>query len=355
MNEEHRKRTEAVEVEQPENVEIIDPVIATGSIEPFVIMSDDLDDYLSRIDKRTAVIDKLTEIALKKTNKHCWNDMGAFPYLNIAGGERVARIFMVRIEGMTSEKRWAEDENGRYYMYSFRAKFSLPGMLDSTWEVGTCSQRDQFFGKRKIPKLDEDGKQMRNEDKSVMLEEIILPMTDIDEGTIMKAAWTNCKIRGIRSLVGLQGVTWEELERVAGIKRADIKSIQFAAKKKGGQSYPASDSQKRLIHARCANGKIDEKRLCERMEIKSVDEMLSTHINEALRVIEEWTAQDAQATSAEGIISKEQAEYLREGMHGSISEEQFVKTFGKRPEEISSKQFEPAKRWINDRLDSAKK
>jgi len=67
-----------------------------------------------------------------------------------------------------------------------------------------------------------------------------LPPSEIDPGDVKKAAYTNCIGNGITRLLGLRNISYEDLEKVAGIKREQITHIRYGDKpKQNNDTTPA--------------------------------------------------------------------------------------------------------------------
>ena len=58
-----------------------------------------------------------------------------------------------------------------------------------------------------------------------------------------KAAYTNCIGNGITRLLGLRNISYEDLEKVAGIKREQITQIEYRSKKKQDNAPPTETQE----------------------------------------------------------------------------------------------------------------
>ena len=161
------------------------------------------DDLLAIAQRRVDFVGKLIDLALRRTTYLDWIDQQGKPYLMHSGAEKVARLFGVSISDVNSRKEWTEDNLGRYYIYVTTGRASLPGKLDSIEAMGTCGQRDRFFGY--------DSKTKSYKDTA-----------DIDETNVMKASYSNFTVNAITHLLGLRNLTWEQLDAA----KVDIKKIQ---------------------------------------------------------------------------------------------------------------------------------
>lgn len=163
------------------------------------------DDLISIAQRRLDTVKKIINIALKITTYRDWVNQNGNPYLVHSGAEKVARLFGITLSNIKTEKMWADDSKGKYYIYKTTGKATLPGKFDSIEALGTCSQRDPFFGKAKGEFLD---------------------TLEIDETNIMKASYSNFTVNAITHLLGLRNLTWEELKE-AGIDKAKIQEIKY--------------------------------------------------------------------------------------------------------------------------------
>lgn len=112
-----------------------------------VITIETSEDLISIAQRRLDTVKKIINLALKITTHRDWVNQNGNPYLVHSGAEKVARLFGISLSNIKTEKMWAEDTKGKYYIYKTTGKATLPGKFDSIEALGTCSQRDPFFGK----------------------------------------------------------------------------------------------------------------------------------------------------------------------------------------------------------------
>jgi hypothetical protein len=155
-----------------------------------VLVDDNIIAVAENAERRFEAMVKIRQFALRTTNGGDWVDMGGKPYLQARGAKKIARAFGVSWRLGLPEKEWREDDNGRYYIYTIKGEFGASGQYIEA--IGTKSSRNPFFGKGKN-------------------------VEDVDEQNIIKAAETNCVNNGIKDLLGLDGVSWEDINS-AGIK-----------------------------------------------------------------------------------------------------------------------------------------
>jgi hypothetical protein len=155
------------------------------------------------MEKMSEVVEKARIIALKGTTPADWTDQGGKPYLTISGSNKVKNIFKVSVSDSGWNKTDLEDETGKYYVVSFHATFTWS--LGSTTMTGTCSSRDKFFGKDK-------------------------EMSQVDFTNVLKKAETNCYGRGIKALLGIGNIEWDELEKITGWGRGQATKVEYRDK-----------------------------------------------------------------------------------------------------------------------------
>jgi hypothetical protein len=184
-----------------------------------IIQVERVEDIISIAQKREGIIDKLMEIALKRTNARDWMSVENQPYLGHSGAEKVARLFGIKLRTIQTTKDWSEDSKGRFYIYRTTGTAELPGSYDSIEALGTCSQRDKFFAWANGDWRD---------------------TAEIDETNIMKASYSNFVVNAITHLLGLRNMTWEDLKS-AKIDVDKIKKIEYD---KGSQKKDFSEEGK---------------------------------------------------------------------------------------------------------------
>ena len=113
-----------------------------------------------------------------------------------------------------------EELEGGHYIYTYKGYFSLAGAEIEA--IGSRSSKDPFF-KRYV--------YVNGQRKE-------LPPSEIDPGDVKKAAYTNCIGNGITRLLGLRNISYDDLEKVAGIKREQITRIEYRNKSKQEDATP---------------------------------------------------------------------------------------------------------------------
>ena len=194
-----------------------------------VIAISEPEDLISVAQRRLDTVKKLVELSLKITTERDWVNQDGAPYLVHSGAEKIARLFGVKLSDIKTEKVWAEDSRGKYYIYKTTGKASLPGGVDSIEAIGTCSQRDRFFAKR------------GNEWKDTI---------EIDETNIMKASYSNFVVNAITHLLGLRNLTWDVLNE-AGINTDKVQKVSYSSEKARASLSKASKGKLNKIWEMC--------------------------------------------------------------------------------------------------------
>lgn len=171
-------------------------------------------DPLAVIEARNKAFERLITYALGATKPEHWFDQQGKPYLGAAGSEVVARRCAVRVSDVRREKTASSDDKGAFYIYVYEGTFSLPGGMDSVEALGTCSSRDTFLG---------------TETKSGR------ELSEIDEGNVMKAAYSNMIVNGVTRLLGLRGLSWDTLSKF-GITSDGASKVTYNSGAKGGSA-----------------------------------------------------------------------------------------------------------------------
>jgi hypothetical protein len=171
-------------------------------------------DELERLERRAALMPRLIELSIRSTHPAQWMNISGKPWPTGAACEVMARTCGVKITNVKLEKQDSLDDKGPFYNYVATGTFSLPTDYDSVEVVGTCSSRDQALGTEAG-----DGRKL----------------SEIDEGNIMKAAYTNMEVNGVTRLLGVRNFSWERLKEY-GIDKDGLASVEFEQGAKGGKA-----------------------------------------------------------------------------------------------------------------------
>jgi hypothetical protein len=154
---------------------------------------------------------QVVEAAVTVTNENDWNNLGGKPYLSEAGAMKAASVLPIEVFCIEKPcKTWADDDEGRFYLYMCEYGARWKGGLGSVSATGTCSSRDKFFSMK-------DGER--------------LPQSKIDETNLIKKCATNGRRNAIVRLLGLQNLTWEEVSGF-GIDQTKVSGTNYDGKRK---------------------------------------------------------------------------------------------------------------------------
>jgi len=202
-------------MEQERDYEVMDAEVVDNSIVP--VASEALVELAAQAERRVEAINKIKAYSLRLTQPSDWVDQNGRPYLQVSGAEKIARLFGI---SWRIDEPIREELEGGHYIYTYKGYFSLAGAEIEA--IGSRSSKDPFF-KRYV--------YVNGERKE-------LPPSEIDPGDVKKAAYTNCIGNGITRLLGLRNISYDDLEKVAGIKREQITRIEYRSKSKQEDTAP---------------------------------------------------------------------------------------------------------------------
>ncbi len=174
-------------------------------------------DLLAVIERRNEMMGRILDYAIKATHAGQWVDQSGKPYPTAPAAEVMARRCAVSIKNVQTNKVPSSDDKGPFYLYVVTATASLPGGYDSIEAMGTCSSRDTFLGT--------ETKAGRN-------------LSDIDEGNILKAAYSNMLVNAITRLLGVRNITWDRLAEL-GIDQGKVAKVEYHSGSRGGGNSAA--------------------------------------------------------------------------------------------------------------------
>jgi hypothetical protein len=206
-----------------------------------VLNDDTLIHIAEQAERRIDAVIKIKQVALKVTNANDWVDQQGRPYLMASGSEKVANLF--NISWRINEPIIDEEQDGTV-TFTYKGEFTLAGR--SVEVEGSRSSRDDFFKKYFY---DASGKRQGER--------------PLDRRDLKMAAMTNLLGNGITRLLGIRNLTYEDLEKFAGIKKESIKGVKYrgSGEKKDpvnppqekkpeikDPDSPASEAQIKAIH-----------------------------------------------------------------------------------------------------------
>jgi len=178
-----------------------------------------VEESLKGAERYLELMDKIRKASIRLTNNLDWSNQGGKPYLEKSGCDKIASAFGVKVFDITFVKEKISDDKGDYIIYSCHGKGRWNN--HETEETGTCSTRDDFFGKGTTA----DGQKGWK------------PLSEVDLTDIMKKAQTNLSNRLIKKLIGLS-FSWEEIKELSGdkISAETVLKVDFAKGARGGNS-----------------------------------------------------------------------------------------------------------------------
>jgi hypothetical protein len=145
------------------------------------------------------------DMSLKLTLPSDWMDFGGNPYLTASGAERLKALWGVYIRGLQITP--AMDEVRR----RLRAGEHVSVQVVATAGSRVTGEESEFVGGRSS----EDG----------WLSERQGGLMEVDPADLIKAAMSNLEVQAVTRLLGLRGLTWEDLAK-QGIPRA-TRGVRF--------------------------------------------------------------------------------------------------------------------------------
>jgi len=229
---------------------------------------------LAEIEKNVEFFNRVKVIALKMTKPLDWVDQGDSPYLMDRGAENVAIAFGVDISGVKLEPiEWAEDERGRYYTFIASGKAYSKKLNRYVEDIGVCSQRDKFFG---------------------MIGGKFKEIAEVDMANVRRKAVTNLYNRLIKRVIGLMGVSFEDLAQ-AGIKKETIFKVNYksGAQKASDLTPEGKDTKAKLdqMLLRMANNdKAEVEKLVKKFSLWIDGEKKERFVTSTEKLSEKWLA-----------------------------------------------------------------
>ena len=174
------------------------------------------DAHLAVAEKAVANLSRLRTLALSVTGDLDWVDLSGHPYLTTSGSLKIAALFSVSFTDTRVEEtreKLGEKEVVRFSVM-LRARF-MGRELDV---VGGASSDESFFAKR-------DGKPV--------------PLSEVNLNSVRKKAVTNAQSRAVKALLGLGGLTWEDL-KAAGVQVKAMPKVDFGKTREARAAKPAT-------------------------------------------------------------------------------------------------------------------
>lgn len=187
----------------------------------------DVEQFVGYIERRSKLLEAAVPIALASTLKSDWCNLQGKPYPMDSAIEKFRVRFGISCTNPRFAREVSEDEKGSRYQWTCMMDFHLPGSSEVLTAIGVASNRKQFYAKA--------GDRWKKQ-------------YEIHEDNIKKHAWTNCMHNGITRILGLRGITWEEVEKFVQFKRKDVTAVDYDGGNKGAatattSSRPASKAK----------------------------------------------------------------------------------------------------------------
>jgi hypothetical protein len=194
-------------------------------------MTDSIERSIERVEKSVELYKRIRIVSLKLTKETDWiinrSSKGESLYLQEKGSESIGNAWGIDVTGLRLYIEWQEDDKGKYYVWNAEGKAYSRKLGRYIEDVGTCSQRDKFFGK-----IGDSWKEIE----------------DVDITNIKRKAVTNLYNRIIKRMVGLSSITREDVE-LAGLVYDKIPVISYEEdkKKKEAQMTPEAKDERSMI------------------------------------------------------------------------------------------------------------
>lgn len=196
------------------------------------------DDLMAVLEARNRMMERVLSYAISATHPGQWQMLGDKPWPTGPACEAMARRCGVSWERPECEKRDTSDEAGPAYTWTYRARFFLPGGIDSIWAEGHCSSRDQFIG---------TGQDYETRE-----------FTEVEEGNIRQSAMTNMIVNGVTRLLGVRNLTRARLDELLGDGATEqMGKVKYEAGAKGG-GRGKLDDEKPIPFGRSKGKKVSE-------------------------------------------------------------------------------------------------
>lgn len=204
-------------------------------------------------EQRARLINELVPSLLKACHSGDITDHGGKPFVGDSGCEKIARVSGISFSSPEVTREYVEDEKGgRVFRVFIRGQASILGQTIE--EVGGCDATDKFIASR------------RSSPTQIPLE-------------VEKKAYCNWRGRCVRTLLGMNGLRWEDLKK-HGITPDGRTKIEY---KEGSKSH--ADGGK----AEAAEAEADDVRQKIREQILKNLDGNEDDAKEALRRITEFT------------------------------------------------------------------
>ena len=173
----------------------------------------ELSEALQRVENALKLVERLQQFCIARTKANDWIDQQGNPYLSEAGSNRFAAPFQIYEKEITA---WSVDDQGCKREISDKAMFQ--GNIRFFFFSGIIGSK--VLG---VEASFEGGSSL--EDNFQSKDDLLF---------YFQKAKANWRGRGFRKMLGLENITWSELEGIAKIKRDQVRKVERLVTEKAG-------------------------------------------------------------------------------------------------------------------------
>jgi len=132
----------------------------TGFLQPVTSIDEAVQLFRLYEDAKTRILTDNDVIWIGKDGRPTEKGQG-HPHIKRSGWRKLARFFGLSCKILERKKEWAEDNEGRYYIWTYKVRASHPCGAYQDAE-GVCTSRDPFFSKK-------HGERIEPEEENIMM------------------------------------------------------------------------------------------------------------------------------------------------------------------------------------------
>ncbi len=132
----------------------------TGFLQPVTSIDEAVRLFRLYEDAKTRILTDNDVIWIGKDGRPTEKGQG-HPHIKRSGWRKLARFFGLSCQILERKKEWAEDNEGRYYIWTYKVRASHPCGAYQDAE-GVCTSRDPFFSKK-------HGERIEPEEENIMM------------------------------------------------------------------------------------------------------------------------------------------------------------------------------------------
>ena len=232
--------------------------------------------------KRVDFFKQIKNVSLKMTNAKDWLNQNGKPYLGGSGAEKLKPIWGIYIK---DDVKIEKIQDGEFFYCRCTGTAGSKVTGEESFFVGGRNANDPFFSNQK----------------------------NLDQMDVEKAAYTNFEVNAITRLLGLRGITWDDLKQ-AKIEKEIVGKIEYEKGKKGGSTIPTE-----LVNLRSAIS-------------NALLEWTGGDIEESKKLLKEVTGG---ISSTSDIKTAKQAKIIQESVEKMIREKGLAELDGENKTETS--------------------